>query len=115
MIKLKSLLKEYKYGGIINMKDQMESGKFDPKNPDVHIAGWGVLDLKGLHRWISRDLKELASDASIVSDHAIKNIEKRLYGRHAPLQHKILALNEVYKYMNKPQYKRAVTMYKRRR
>tara|TARA_B100000131_G_C18015417_1_gene572237 strand:- start:52 stop:402 length:351 start_codon:yes stop_codon:yes gene_type:complete len=112
-IKLKSLLKEYKYGGVINMKDQMKAGKFDPTNPDIHISGWGVLPLKSLHKWISKDLKELSDDAGVVSDHTMKNIEKRLFDRHAPLQHKILALNEAYKQMNSSQYKRAVTIYKK--
>ena len=59
MIKLKKLLKEYKYGGVINMKQQMEDGKFDPKNPDIHISGWGVLPLKSVHKWIAKDLKEM--------------------------------------------------------
>ena len=97
------------------MKDQMKDGTFKPDDPDIHITGWGVLPLKSLHRWIAKDLKELASDAAIVSDHSMKNIEKRLFDRHAPLQHKILALNEAYKQMNSSQYKRAITIYKKKR
>ena len=115
MIKLKSLLKEYKYGGVINMKQQMDDGKFDPKNPDIHISGWGVLPLKSLHRWIARDLKEIAGDISTVSDRTAKNTEYKLYSRHAPLEAKIKALNEAYKQINSSQYKRAVTIYKKKR
>tara|TARA_Y100001973_G_C5158660_1_gene312283 strand:- start:714 stop:1061 length:348 start_codon:yes stop_codon:yes gene_type:complete len=115
MIKMKSLLKEYKYGGVIDMKEKMKDGTFDPDNPDIHIAGWGVLPLKSLHKWISKDLKTLSDDASVISDHSMKNVEKRLFDRHAPLQHKILALNEAYKQMSSSQYKRAVTIYKKKK
>ena len=115
MIKLKQLLKEYKYGGVINMKDQMKSGKFDPENPDIHISGWCVLPLKSVHRWIAKHLKDIANYAGTVSDRTAKNMEYELYQKHSPLKHKILALNEVYKTMKSSQYKRAVTIYKKRR
>ena len=115
MIKLKSLLKEYKYGGIIHMKKQMADGTFDPENPDIHISGWGVLPLKSVHKWIEKDLKDIASDAGTVSDRLAKNVEQRLYDKHAPLMHKIKALNEAYKQINSSQYKRAVTMWKKKR
>ena len=115
MIKLKSLLKEYKYGGIINMKDQMKDGTFKPDNPDVHISGWGVLPIKSLHSWIAKDLKEMSSDISTVSDRTAKNVEYRLYQKHSPLEAKIKALNEAYNQMNSSQYKRAVTIYKKKR
>ena len=113
----KQILKEgtYQYGGIINMKDQMGSGKFDPDNPDIHIAGWGVLPLKSLHKWIAKHLKDIANYAGTVSDRTAKNMEYELYQKHSPLMHKIKALNEVWEYMKKPQYKRAVTMYKNKR
>ena len=115
MVKLKSLLKEYKYGGVINMKQQMKDGSFDPDNPDIHISGWGVLPVKSLHKWISKKLKEIARDAGIVSDSAIKRVEYELYQKHSPTMHKIKALNEAYKQMNTSQYKRAITMYKKKR
>ena len=111
----KDILKEYKYGGIINMKDQMKLGKFNPENPDIHISGWGVLPLKSLHRLIAKDLKEISSEISTISDRTAKNTEYRLYSRHAPLEHKIKALNEAYKQINSSQYKRAITMWKRKR
>ena len=116
-MKLKDVLTEgtYKYGGVIHMKDQMAKGTFDPTNPEIHITGWGTLPLKSLHKWIARDLKELASDAETISDHSMKNVEKRLFDRHAPLQHKILAINEAYKQINSSVYKRAVTIYKKKR
>ena len=115
MIKLKSLLKEYKYGGVINMKDQMKDGTLKPDNPDIHISCWGVLPLKSLHKWIAKDLKEMSGDISVVSDHTAKNVEYRLYKKHSPLEAKIKALNEAYKQMNSSQYKRAVTIYKKKK
>ena len=62
MIKLKSLLKEYKYGGVINMKQQMDDGKFDPKNPTINVHGLGVYNLKLLEKVITRDLTKAAKD-----------------------------------------------------
>ena len=38
LIKLKSLLKEYKYGGVIHMKDQMKDGTFKPDDPDIQYV-----------------------------------------------------------------------------
>ena len=97
------------------MKDQMKSGKFDPENPDIHISGWGVLPLKSLHRWVAKHLKDIANYAGTVSDRTAKNMDHELYSKHSPLMHKVKALNEVWEYMKKPQYKRAVTMYKNKR
>ena len=92
----------------------MADGTFDPENPDIHISGWGVLPLKSVHKWIEKDLKDIASDDGTVSDRLAKNLEKRLYDKHAPLMHKIKALNEAYKQINSSQYKRAVTMWKKK-
>ena len=115
MIKLKKLLKEEKYGSIYDMKKQIKDGTFDPDNPEVLIHGWGRLDLKGLHKWIAKHLKDIANYADVVSDRTAKNMEYELYQKHSPLKHKILALTEVYEYMKRPQYKRAVTIYKNKR
>tara|TARA_Y100000593_G_scaffold33491_1_gene65812 strand:+ start:330 stop:794 length:465 start_codon:yes stop_codon:yes gene_type:complete len=104
-----------KYGSIYDMKAQMKDGTFDPDNPEVLIHGWGRLPLKSVHRWIAKHLKDIASDAATVSDRTAKNIQHELYHKHSPLMHKINALNEVYEYMGSSQYKRAVTIYKRRR
>ena len=104
-----------KYGSIYDMKAQMKDGTFDPDNPEVLIHGWGRLPLKSVHKWISKDLKKIANDISTVSDRTAKNTEILLYKKHSPLEAKIKALNEVYEYMGSSQYKRAVTIYKRRR
>ena len=57
IIKMKDLLNEgkEKFGTIYNMKDEMKSGKFDPKNPSINIQGFGVWKLKTLEKSIARD------------------------------------------------------------
>ena len=121
MVKLKDLLNEYGkktselvgtpkkvFGQIHNMKEDMKSGKFDPKNPQVHIHGFGVYTLKTLEKAIARDLKECISrDAEFTA--------MKLYSKHSTTEAKIKAANDVYKEMNTPKYKRAVTMYKRKK
>ena len=94
MIKLNSLLTEIKrgeYATIYDMKKEMKEGKFDPKNPNINVHGLYTVHLKLLEKMIKRDLK------------------------HKPLQSKIKGLWEVYQQMNTSQYKRAVTMYKKKR
>ena len=122
MIKLKEILNEYGmktselvgtkksgfFGAIYNMKEDMKSGKFDPKNPQVHIHGLGVYNLKTLEKVISRELKECASKGA-------EWAASKLYSRHSTTEAKIKAANDVYKEMESPKYKRAVTMYKRRK
>ena len=91
----------------------MKEGKFDPKNPQVHIHGLGVYNLKTMVKVVQRDLISAAKDLG--TDSGAKRLNYHLYGRHVPLGSKIKGLWEVYQQMNSPQYKRAVTMYKRRR
>ena len=96
------------FGSIYNMKEDMAEGKFDPKNPQVHIIGFGVYELKSLEKAIARDLKEcISKDAEFTA--------MKLYSKHNTIEAKIKAANDVYKQMETPQYKRAVTMYKRKR
>ena len=116
MIKLKSILKEAKRGEfatIYNMKEEMKDGKFDPKNPTVNVHGWGTIPLKGLERWIKKDLTKAIGDLGYES--GAKNLEYHLYKKHSPLQSKIRGLWEVYQQMNSSQYKRAVTIYKKKK
>ena len=119
MIKLKDILSEGKMaigkGEFVNLykvKEDMKEGKFDPKNPQVHLVGLGVYNLQTLEKVIKRDLISRANDLGYES--GAKNLNYHLYGKHKPLQSKIKGLWEVYQQMNSPQYKRAVTMYKKR-
>ena len=115
MIKLKNILTEGKnqYASIYNMKEEMKKGEFDPKNPSINVHGLGVYNLKLLEKVITRDLTNAAKDLG--SDRGAKNLVYHLYKKHSPLGSKIQGLHEVYQQMNTPAYKRAVTMYKRKR
>tara|TARA_Y100000593_G_C4293722_1_gene329545 strand:+ start:1310 stop:1723 length:414 start_codon:yes stop_codon:yes gene_type:complete len=101
------------YANIYQMKEEIKSGKFDPKNPTIAVTGLGVYNLKLLEKVIKRDLTKAANDLG--HERGIENLMYHLYGKHKPLQSKIKGLHEVYQQMNTPQYKRAVTMYKRKR
>ena len=90
------------------LKTQMEARGFDPKNPSLHILGFGVYDLKSLEKAIARDLKDCISrDAEYTA--------QKLYMKHSTTEAKIKAANDIYKIMETSQYKRAVTMWKKRR
>ena len=91
----------------------MKEGKFDPKNPQVHIHGLGVYNLKLLEKVIKKDLTGAANDLGYES--GAKRLNYHLYERNQPLGSKIKGLWEVYQQMNTSQYKRAVTMYKKRK
>jgi len=105
--------KKNEFASIYQMKEEMKNGKFDPKNPTINVHGLGVYDLKTLQKVIKRDLTKAAGDVG--SEQGVKNLMYYLYGRLTPLSSKIKGLQEVYEQMNTPQYKRAVTMYKRKR
>ena len=118
MIKLKDILNENKigtgkYANIYDMKKEMKEGKFDPKNPTIHVLGLGVYDLKLLEKVIKRDLSKAANDLGYES--GAKRLNYLLFTKHSTLGSKIKGLQEVYQQMNTPQYKRAVTMYKSKR
>ena len=105
--------KKNEFASIYDMKKEMSEGKFDPKNPTINVHGLGVYDLKTLQKVIKRDLTKAAGDVGY--EQGVKNLMYHLYGRLTPLSSKIKGLQEVYEQMNTPQYKRAVTMYKRKR
>ena len=114
MIKLKSLLKEGKIGSIYNMKKQMEDGTFEPDNPEVLIRGFGRLPLKDLERKVSRDLQDLSKRAQKGGESSFKGIVN-LLTKNDYVVDQAQAVVDVYKEMSSSQYKRAVTMYKRKR
>ena len=120
MIKLKDILSEGnmaigkgEYANIYDMKKEMKEGKFDPKNPTIAVTGLGVYNLKLLEKVIKRDLGKAANDLGYES--GAKRLNYLLFTKHSTLGSKIKGLWEVYQQMNHPQYKRAVTMYKRKR
>ena len=101
-----------KYANLYKIKEDIKDGKFDPKNPQVHVQGLGVYTLKLLEKVIKRDLGKALGDLGYES--GAKNLNYHLYKKHSPLGSKIQGLWEVYQQMNNSQYKRAVTMYKKR-
>ena len=101
------------YANIYDMKKEMSEGKFDPKNPTIAVTGLGVYNLKLLEKVIKIDLGKALNDLG--SDRGAKNLIYHLYKKHSPLGSKIQGLHEVYEQMNTSQYKRAVTMYKKKR
>ena len=105
--------KRGEYANIYNIKEEMKEGKFNPENPTISVTGLGVYDLKLLEKVIKRDLIKAANDLG--TDSGAKRLNYHLYERHTPLGSKIKGLWEVYQQMNTSQYKRAVTMYKKRR
>ena len=114
MIKLKSLLKEGKVGSIFNMKKEMEDGSFEPDNPEVLIKGFGRLPLKHIERKVARDLGELAKRAENGGESNFKGIINLLTKNNYVVD-QAQAVVDVYKEMSSSQYKRAVTMYKKKR
>ena len=118
MVKLKELLTENKigsgqYANIYDMKKEIKDGKFDPKNPSVAVSGLGVYSLQGLEKKIKKELTSRMNDLGYES--GAKNLNYVLFTKYATLGSKIQGLWEVYQQMNSPQYKRAVTLYKKRK
>jgi len=99
--------KKNEFASIYDMKKEMSEGKFDPKNPQIYIEGFGVWTLKTLEKSINKDLKECISrDAEFTA--------MKLYSKNSTTEAKIKAANDVYKEMDTSKYKRAVTMYKKK-
>ena len=116
IIKMKDILSEARkgrFGTIYDMKKEMADGTFDPKNPTINVHGLGVYNLKLLEKVIKRDLTKAANNLG--HSNGIEALMYHLYKKHSPLGSKIQGLAEVYEQMNTSQYKKAVTIYKKRR
>jgi hypothetical protein len=102
--------REFKENLIYVDKD-MKDGKFDAKNPQVHISGYGVTNLKTLQDSLSRKFTDLAKKAKKGD---VENIEYILK-KNGVLMGFVEALVDVNKQLRSPQMKRKITMYKRKR
>ena len=102
-----------KYANLYKVKEDIKDGVFEPDNPQIHLTGLGVYTLKTLEKVIKKDLISRANDLGYES--GAKNLQYVLFTKYATLGSKIQGLWEVYQQMSSPQYKRAVTMYKRKR
>ena len=96
---------------LIYVDKDMKDGKFDPKNPQVHIQGYGVVNLKTLQDSLSRKFLDLSKRAKKGD---IKNIE-HLLKTNSVIQGFVQALVDADKQLNTSQMKRKITMYKRKR
>ena len=101
------------YANIYNMKEEMKEGKFNPMSPTIAVTGLGVYNLKLLEKRVQKDL--IGAAKNLGSERGIETLMYHLYEKNTPLGSKIKGLQEVYTQMKSPAYKRAVTMYKRKR
>ena len=91
----------------------MQDGKFEPDNPEVLIKGWGRLPLKYIERKVAKDLAELSKRAKKGGESNFKGL-LNLLTKNDYVVEQAQAVVDVYKEMSSSQYKRAVTMYKRK-
>ena len=76
-----------KYANLYKVKEDIKDGKFDPKNPQVHLTGLGVYNLKTLEKVIKKDLVSRANDLGYES--GAKNLNYVLFTKYATLGSKI--------------------------
>jgi len=122
MIKLKNLLKEdvkiqvskKDDGYIYNWKEEMKSGKFDPKNPTVVVSGLGSYSLTGLKDSIASQFSNLSKRLKSGSEMDVDNVYSLLV-KNDSLLYKVKALKDVQDELRTSVWKRRITMYKRNR
>ena len=102
---------EFKNESLYNVSQDMKDGKFDPKNPQVVIQGYGVTNLKTLQDSLSRKFTDLAKKAKKGD---VENIEYILK-RNGVLMGFVDALVNANKELSSSTMKRKITMYKRKR
>ncbi len=104
--------KDYiKNESLYNVSQDMKDGKFDPKNPQVHISGYGVTNLKTLQDSLSRKFTDLAKKAKKGD---VENIEYILK-KNGVLMGFVEALVDANKELASSAMKRKITIYKRKR
>ena len=121
MIKLKNLLKEdvkiqssgKSDGYIYNWKEEMEKGKFDPKNPTVVVSGLGSYSLDILKKSVSSQLSDLSKRLKSGSEMDVNNVYSMLV-KNESLLYKVKAIKDVQDELKTSVWKRRITIYKRR-
>ncbi len=122
MIKLKNLLKEdvkvqvssKDDGYIYNWKEEMEKGKFDPKNPTVVVSGLGSYSLDILKKSVSSQLSDLSKRLKGGSEMDVNNVYGMLV-KNDTLLYKVKAIKDVQDELKTSIWKRRITMYKRKK
>jgi len=121
MIKLKNLLKEdvkvqvssKDDGYIYNWKEEMEKGKFDPKNPTVVVSGLGSYSLDILKKSVSSQLSDLSKRLKGGSEMDVNNVYGMLV-KNDTLLYKVKAIKDVQDELKTSIWKRRITIYKRK-
>jgi len=122
MVKLKNLLKEdvkiqvssKDDGYIYNWKEEMEKGKFDPKNPTVVVSGLGSYSLDILKKSVSSQLSDLSKRLKGGSEMDVNNVYGMLV-KNDTLLYKVKAIKDVQDELKTSIWKRRITMYKRKK
>lgn len=107
MIKLKDIVTE----NLIDVDKDMKDGKFDEKNPQVHITGYGVMSMKAIHNNLSKKFMDLSKRAK---KGEIENINSVLY-KSGVVKQMVESLLNAEKQLKSPGMKRKITMYKRKK
>jgi len=122
MVKLKDILKEdlkiqssgKSDGYIYNWKEEMEKGKFDPKNPTVVVSGLGSYSLDILKKSVSSQLSDLSKRLKGGSEMDVNNVYSMLV-KNDSLLYKVKAIKDVQDELKTSIWKRRITMYKRKK
>ena len=121
MVKLKDILKEdlkiqssgKSDGYIYNWKEEMEKGKFDPKNPTVVVSGLGSYSLDILKKSVSSQLLDLSKRLKGGSEMDVDNVYGMLV-KNDTLLYKVKAIKDVQDELKTSVWKRRITIYKRK-
>lgn len=95
---------------LFDVDKDMKDGKFDEKNPQVQIQGYGIMSMKTINDSLSRKFTDLAKRAK---KGEIENVDSLL--NKGVLQNFVKALVDAKNQLKAPSMKRKITMYKRKR
>ncbi len=101
----------FKNENLIDVDKDMKDGKFDEKNPQVHIVGYGVMSMKTIRQKLFRVFKELSIRAK---KGEIENVNSYIKDSGV-LQALVKAYLDAKKQLKSPTMKRKITMYKRKK
>ena len=95
-----------------------EQSKKTPENPEIVVVGLYRTDLVHLQENIKNDLKEMVDaidPKSLYPELGVGKVIHRVTEKHSAFIHKCKALKQILAIMEKPQYKRKITLAKRNR
>jgi|TARA_R100000482_G_C5129571_1_gene150997 hypothetical protein len=95
-----------------------EQSKVTPENPEIIVVGLYRTDLVHLQKNIKSDLEEMVDAIEPTSQYpefGVGKVIHRVVEKDSAFIHKCKALQQVLEIMDKPQYKRKITIAKQRR